>query len=157
VYPLALTLHSALRWVVLGAGVWAVARPASGWFAGRPWGAPDVRAARRFATALDAQVTLGLLLYGVLSPVTRAAFGAAGGALRRAPEVRFFVVQHLACMLAALVLAHVGAVAARRASADGSDPPARVRHRRALTWAALALAAVAAGVPWWRPLYRAFG
>ncbi len=148
-YLVVLALHSAVRWAVLGAGLWAVARPARGWLADRPWGAPDVRAARGFSTALDAQVTLGLL-YGALSPVTRAAFAGVPGAAG-APEVRFFVGVHLACMLAALVLGHVAAVSARRPGAE----PARARHRRAVGWAALTLAAVAAGVPWWRPLYRA--
>jgi hypothetical protein len=152
VYPLLLSAHSALRWGVLAAGAWAAARAARGWLARRPWTPADRGAARLFATALDLQVTLGLLLYGVFSPVTRLAFRGAG-ALGRAPEVRFFAVRHLALMLVALVLAHVGAVAARGLAAA----PDRARHGRAFTWSALALAAVLAGVPWWRPLYRAFG
>jgi hypothetical protein len=171
-YPLVLRAHSLLRWAVLLAGVWAVAAAASGWLTGRAWTPADARAARRFATALDLQVTLGLLLYVGLSPLTRAAFRVPGAA--RAAEVRFFAGWHLAAMLAATACAHVGAVAAQRATTDvhavnavgtsaggvaGAPAVAaaaadRPRHRTALLWSGLALAAILAGVPWWRPLLR---
>ncbi len=69
-YGTVLLLHSLLRWLVLLTGLLAAARGISGWRSRRPWTLPDERAGFWFIMTLDLQFLLGLLLYGVLSPIT---------------------------------------------------------------------------------------
>ena len=96
--PLALTVHSLLRWAVILLGAWAVSRAKRGWFFGRPWTEGDDRAGRLFVIGVDVQVLLGLLLYLVLSPITTGAFQNMSDAMQDS-GVRFWVVEHLAAML----------------------------------------------------------
>jgi hypothetical protein len=136
-YPTILIVHSWVRWLVILAGVWAVIEASRGRARGR--------SSLLFTVALDVQLLLGGLLYGALSPVTRSAL-AAGGEVMKNPVWRFWVVEHPALMILAVVFGHVGRVAARRG-------------RRALVWYVLALLAVLAAVPWpflahGRPLFR---
>jgi hypothetical protein len=148
-YPTILLLHSWLRWVALvagggatffafGTGTGALART-------ERWG-------RIFMIALDVQMLLGLLLYGVLSPITGAAMKDFGGAMRN-PVMRFFAVEHLAMMLAAVVVVHVGRVLARKTA----DPAAK--RKRLLICFGIALLLMLLGIPWpgmasGRPLIR---
>jgi hypothetical protein len=102
--------------------------------------------------ALDVQFLVGLILYLWASPFTTAAFLDLGAAMRNAP-LRFFVVEHLFGMVAALGLAHVGRVRLRRA-ADSAQ-----RHKTALIFFGLALVIILVSIPWpgmpaGRPLFR---
>lgn len=149
-----LILHSLLRWVVLAAGLWSVARALGGLVSRRPWTPTDVQAGRWFTISLDVQVLLGLLLYAFLSPIASQAFTDMGAAMRD-PILRFWAVEHVVMMLAALVLAHIGSARARRASASAA------KHRTSLIFYALALLAVLTAIPWpfmadARPLLRLF-
>jgi hypothetical protein len=136
-----LILHSLLRWVVLVFGLVAVVRGFSGWFGRRPWTPVDDKAGRMFVIALDVQTLIGLLLYGVLSPITRTAFSDMGSAMRDS-VLRFFVVEHLVLMLVGLVLVHIGRARAKRGRTD------QARHRTAAIFYTLGLIALLAGIPW---------
>jgi len=68
-----------------------------------------------FMITLDLQLLLGLVLYFVLSPFTTQALNDFGAAMRNAP-LRFFAVEHVTLMLAAVILVHVGRVLARKAA-----------------------------------------
>jgi len=152
-YPATLALHSWLRWLVLAAGALAVLRAVVGLFGPRPWTPADDKAGRWFTLTLDVQTLLGLLLYGVLSPVTRNAFADMGTAMGTA-SLRFWAVEHIVAMLLAVILAHVGKARTRR------PPTAAAKHRTALIFFGVALLLLAAGMPWpWssadpRPLMR---
>ena len=105
-----------------------------------------------FMTLLDIQMLLGLLLYLVLSPFTAEAMKDFGAAMRN-PGLRFFAVEHVVLMLAAVVLAHLGRALARKAKS-----PAVMRHRRFLCFGLATLAMLIAipwpGLPNGRPLFR---
>lgn len=140
-YGLLLIIHSWLRWAVLAAGLAAIVRG----------GAKDASAGKWFTVLLDVQMLLGLLLYFVLSPVTRAALDDFGGAMGNS-QLRFFAVEHVFGMVIGLVLAHIGTARIRKA-------PAERRARLAMIFYGLALAAVLASIPWpgmpaGRPLFR---
>ena len=148
-YSLVLLLHSWLRWLALAAGVGAV-------FNAFGKDTAAVRGAERwgliFMIALDVQLLLGLLLYGVLSPFTSQAMQNFGGAMRD-PLLRFWAVEHFTMMLGAAVLVHIGRVLAR----NTADP--RKKRTRMLICFGLALLLILVGIPWpWmevgRPLYR---
>ena len=149
-YPAILLVHSWVRWAVLIIGLAAVA--ASLTARGRPWTATHDRAARFFVRGLDVQFLLGLLLYLVLSPFTRAALEDFGAAMRN-PQLRFWAVEHVLGMVVAMALANIGRVRIRKAVAD------RQKHRTALIFFGLALVAIVASIPWpgmptGRPLIR---
>jgi hypothetical protein len=147
-----LFLHSWLRWIVLACGAWALFRSLAGVFGPRSWTPADDRSARWFATSLDIQTLLGLVLYGLLSPITRMAFGDMAAAMRTRP-LRFWAIEHVSLMLVAVALVHIGRARVRKARFDD------VRHRQTAIFVALALAALLLGIPWpWmgeaRPLFR---
>ena len=152
-YPLLLTLHSWLRWVVLLLGVLAVVRALAG-RGGRPWSRADDSIGKWFISSLDVQFLVGLILYAGLSPITQAAFANFGAAMRT-PGLRFFAVEHLVGMVIAIAVAHVGRVKIRAATDH------RRRHALAAIYFGIALIVLLASIPWpgmaaGRPLIRGF-
>ena len=146
-YEIVLSLHNVLRWLVLVAGVLAVFGAVAGWTGARAWTPSSAGAGRLFTISLDVQFLLGILLYAMLSPVTRAAFADFGAAMAN-PDLRFFAVEHALLMVLALMAAHVGKVRAPKAATDAK------RHRTAAIWYGLALLLILAGMSWFRPLFR---
>jgi len=154
VYALLLFAHSWLRWVVVVALVVTWVRAFSGLRSGRDWSAVDRRWSTAFVATLDAQVTVGLLLYFVFSPITPRSLEQLGAAIpHRAP--RFFALEHITMMLVALVVAHVTSVRVRRA------PDAPSRFRRAAWGYGITFLVLLSSIPWpWmlvaRPWLRGF-
>ena len=140
-YDVLLFAHSWLRWLVLLAALAAVARAVSGVSTRRPWTPVDERAGRWLTAALDLQMLLGLILYIVLSPVTKSAFVDMAAAMREAP-IRFFVVEHPVGMIVAIALAHVGR--GRIGKAGDSES----KHRRARMFFGLSLLVLLLSIPW---------
>lgn len=149
-YPILLSLHNIFRWVVLVLAVLAVSRALMGWLGRHDWTASSGGAGRVYTIVMDVQLLLGVLLYAVFSPVTRAAFADMAAAMATR-EIRFFVAEHLLLMLLAVVAAHVGTVQARK---EGDDV---ARYRRSAIWYGLSLLLMLGGMPWWRPLVRLGG
>jgi ABC-type uncharacterized transport system permease subunit len=150
-YTLVLSAHSWLRWVALLAGIAAT-------FTTLADRAPSLAPRRAdlwglaLMVTLDIQMLLGLMLYFVLSPFTAEAMRDFGAAMRN-PGLRFFAVEHLAMMLAAVIVAHVGRVLARKATTPD------VKRTRMLICFGLATLLMALGIPWpgmasGRPLFR---
>ena len=94
-----------------------------------------------FGISLDVQFLLGILLYFVLSPFTRQAMQDFALAMRTS-GLRFWAVEHVAGMLIAMALAHIGQARVRKAPTD------RKRHRTAMVFYGLALLAILASIPW---------
>lgn len=143
-YGLFLLIHSWVRWAVLAAGLVAVVRG----------GSRDERAGKWFTMLLDLQILIGLLLYFWLSPVTGAALGDFGAAMKNS-QLRFFAVEHVAGILIGTTLAHIGRARVRKARDE------RSRARVAAIFYGLALVAILASIPWpglpaGRPLFRLF-
>jgi len=109
VYPLILTLHSWMRWVVVIIGVIAIVKFLIGWLGKKEWGALDARLASIFPITIDIQLLLGLLLYFVLSPITTGALRDFGAAMKNS-VVRYYSVEHILMMLIALIVAHIGSM-----------------------------------------------
>jgi hypothetical protein len=140
-YTALLIVHSWLRWVVILAGVAALGGAAGGTASRRAWLPIDDLRAKIFTISLDVQLLIGLILYGVLSPVTEAGFADMGASMRD-PILRFYTVEHLFGMLAAVALAHVGRARARKAGNDAA------RHRTLLIFFGLAMVALLLSIPW---------
>jgi hypothetical protein len=140
-YGLVLAIHSTLRWVALAAGVVATAAAWGSRLGSSSWADTTSGAGRAFAVAMDLQLVVGLVLYVVLSPSVAAGLGNMSGAMADSQH-RFWMIEHPAAMILALVLAHVGAAKSRRAvrTEDGTDPSA--------WYFTLALLLVVAVLPW---------
>jgi hypothetical protein len=147
-YTVALIIHSWLRWAALAAGVLAVRS-----LLGKKGDDAAIdRWGLAFMIALDVQLLLGLLLYFGLSPNTAAIMNDFGAAMRD-PVARFWAVEHVGTMLAAVVLAHVGRVLGRKA------PTPQSKRGRLLMCFVMALILMLAATPWpgmanGRPLFR---
>jgi hypothetical protein len=123
-YSATLLLHSWVRWAVILFGLIAIWRAIDGVRSRRAWLPGDDRVCKIFLGALDLQMLLGLLLYFVFSPLTKAALGDFAGAMKD-PLMRFWAVEHAFGMIIGVALAHVGMSRARRAGDRYAAPPAR--------------------------------
>jgi hypothetical protein len=144
-YPLVLTVHNIMRWLVLIFGVLAIIKAFIGWSGKKEWGSLDNQLGLAFTVSLDIQVLLGFLLYVVLSPITTNAFSSFGEAMSDS-ATRFFLVEHLLMMIIALVLAHIGRSRAKKADTDVS------KHKNAAIFFTIAVLLILVGIPWYRPL-----
>jgi len=147
-YTTVLLIHSWLRWVALVAGVGATLTA----LFDRTDGARAERWGLALVTSLDLQMLIGLLLYFALSPFTAVAMQDFGAAMKD-PGLRFFAVEHVTMMLAAVVLVHAGRVLARKATSPSS------RRTRTFVCFGLATVLMVAAIPWpglahGRPLFR---
>src|SRR6185295_876379 len=152
-YSVVLTLHSWIRWIALVAAVGVTLAAIRGKVDGARsiadrWGLVAMM-------TLDLQMLLGLMLYFGLSPNMREILNHFGESMKRA-DTRFYAVEHIATMLIAIVLAHVGRVLARKA-----PTPAAKRTRLLVTFG-LATLLILVGMPWpgrpgGRDLFRGLG
>ncbi len=142
---LILFLHNLNRWIVLLLLLTALGRAGRSLAQKRPWQAADTRLGLFLTIALDTQLLLGLLLYFFFSSLTQDIWQHFGAAMAQ-PATRFFALEHVLYGLVAVVLAHVGRARTKRPAADA------VRQRAALIFYGLTLAALLAGIPWFRPL-----
>jgi hypothetical protein len=145
-----LAMHSWVRWLALIAGVGATLAALRN-DSGNTNSAAD-RWGMIMVTALDLQMLLGLILYFALSPFTVQAMQDFGAAMRT-PQLRFWAVEHLTMMIAAVILTHVGRVLSRKATTPSA------KRMRMLICYGLATLLMFAGTPWpgtmnGRPLFR---
>ena len=138
-YTTVLAIHSWVRWIALIAVVGTALAALRGKVAGSNsladrWGMVAMM-------ALDIQLLLGILLYFVASPNMQAILENFGGAMKD-PGLRFWAVEHTASMFAAIALAHVGRVLARKAATPAA------KRTRLLICFGLAAVLIIIGMPW---------
>ena len=138
-YTNVLALHSWVRWIALIAAVGTTLAALRGKVDGSNsladrWGMVAMM-------VLDTQLLLGLLLYFVVSPNMRAILDNFGGAMKD-PALRFWAVEHTTAMGAAIALAHVGRVLARKATTPAA------KRTRLLICFGLATVLIIIGMPW---------
>jgi hypothetical protein len=151
-YAAVLLVHSWLRWVVILFALLAILRAIHGAVTRRPWLPADDLAGKLFLRTLDLQILLGLLLYFVLSPITRGALGDFGAAMQ-VSATRFWAVEHVFGVIVGLVLAHRWHSRMRKIQDAGR------RHKATIVFYSLALVAILVSLPWpgtpnARPLFR---
>ena len=140
-YPLLLSLHNLLRWLVLLLGLLSL-------FAlSRPLGPMARVYALGFAHAFTLQLILGLLLLWQ-SPLLAPAYRNLALA-RENPEVGFFLLEHWVGMVLALGLAHMA-----RAKAEKAVQGASKEGKKAFWFTLASLLLTLFSIPWWRPWMR---
>jgi hypothetical protein len=122
-------IHSLLRWIVLIAGVAALAVAAAGWAGAGPGEKTSRQVTLLYAVVLDIQVLLGIVIWLLEQRFQ-------GGGI-------FFQLIHPLIMLIALVVAHIFAARARRTP---GLPAAKSRT----IGNGLSLLLIVAGIPWGR-------
>jgi hypothetical protein len=154
-YEILLTSHSIIRWLVLLLGLFAIIRASTGMSFRRPWEKMDDRAGLLFTIAFDIQVLIGLVLYFFVSPITRSLLQGGANAMAD-PATRFFGAEHIAIMIVALALAHVGRSLSRGAGKrfmntvdrKVKEVERKKAHRSAVLFYALSLVVILLGIPW---------
>jgi heme A synthase len=150
-YTLVLLVHSWLRYVALLAGIAATIAAVVDRSETLREGRADMWSLV-LTIVLDVQMLLGLVLYLALSPFTTEAMRDFGAAMKN-PALRFFAVEHVTLMVAAVILAHLGRVLARKAKTPDA------KRMRMLICSGLATLLMLLGIPWpgmanGRPLFR---
>ena len=92
------------------------------------------------SSSADLQMLLGLILYIFLSPLTQAVFRDVGAAMSD-PVLRYWGVEHIVMLFAAVVLIHVGQAMAKRAEAA-------LKYKWAAIFFGLAMLAMLVAIPW---------
>jgi hypothetical protein len=147
-YAIILTIHSLVRWLLIGFTAASLFKSFTGWQGNRPYTAQDNKLSLFTMICFDVQFLLGLALYLFLSPTTQAAMSDMGAAMKDA-ELRYWSVEHFSMMILAWILVHVGRATAKKA------PNGTAQHKRTFIFYALAVLLVLAAIPWAsRPLFR---
>ncbi len=140
VYSIVLILHSFVRWVLVIVAVVAVVRAFAGWLGKKEWTASDSRLGVLLASSADLQMLLGLILYIFLSPLTQAVFKDFGAAMSD-PALRYWGVEHIFLLFAAVVLIHIGQAMAKRAEAAP-------KYKWMAIFVGLAVLVILVAIPW---------
>lgn len=138
-YTTILIVHSWVRWIALVTGFGATLAAITGRTDSRD--SPADRWGLFLIMALDIQMLLGLMLYFGISPNMKEILAHFGDAMKD-PATRFWAVEHITAMFAAVVVAHVGRVLARKARTPAS------KRTRLLVCFTLATILMLAGMPW---------
>jgi hypothetical protein len=142
-YPILLKIHQIASWFLLLAAAWALVRSWRGMIFGKSWLTADKRAAFFLVLLTDLQVLAGLILYFVYSPLTRIIFSNFSATMSDT-QVRFYAVEHIAVMLIALIVVHMGRANARKAQF------ANRKHRISAIFFTIATLLILSRIPWER-------
>lgn len=146
-YAGVLILHSILRWVLVGAALFAWYRAFTGSKQNRPFDATDKKLGIITLASAHTQAVLGFLLYGLLSPTTQAAFANFGAAMKDG-RLRFYAVEHATLMFLSVIFIHVGHVLVKKKT--GVD-----QHKARVLWLGLGILCILLVMPW--PFRSALG
>lgn len=135
-----LHLHSGLRWVVLIVLIYAIFNAWTRYKGGLKYRAQDKLVNLVAMALLHTQFLIGLVLY-FQSPIVEIALNDFGAAMKDS-TLRFFVMEHLVLMLAAVVMITIG----RKRGQSAQDP--KIMHRRILVWYSVVLLVILAAIPW---------
>jgi len=138
-----LHIHDTLRWLLLIGMLITLTKYLSGWLGNKPWKRADNLLGIAVTLLMDLQLIIGLALYFFLSPITQSALSNFGAAMKD-PNLRFFAVEHIAMMLIAVGLVHIGRLKSKSAKTDLG------KFKAASIFFLIALLVIFAGIPWGR-------
>jgi L-asparagine transporter-like permease len=133
--------HSGGRWIVLLLLLVAIFRSVSA--GNRNFTNADQKVGLFLMIFTDLMLLVGLILYFAGNWGTKQIENFGGmSELMKNPTARFFSVEHLAGMLIAIVLIHIGKAQGKK------DLPHNTKHRRTAIFYILALLIIVASIPW---------
>ena len=135
-----LHVHSVGRWVLLILLLIAIFNSL---VAGRrPYIRTDARTGLILTIVADLMLLVGIYLWFAGGKGYKLIDANGFGVVMKDATQRFFAVEHLAMMLIAIILIHVGKVQGRKLISD------KAKHTRTLIYYTLALLIILASVPW---------
>jgi hypothetical protein len=139
-YTAMLHVHSVGRWIVLLLLVFAILNSLIA--GGRPFIKSDNRLGLLLTIFADIMLLVGIYLWFAGSWGYRQIQDHGMNVVMKNPTLRFYAIEHMAGMLIAIILIHVGKAQARRPIGD------RAKHRRTLIFYFLALLIILVSIPW---------
>ncbi len=135
-----LHLHSVLRWIILVLLLIAILNSLVA--GNRPFTKSDARTGSILVIFADLTLLIGLALW-YFGPRGYKIIQSMGMSVAmKDPVARFFAVEHIAGMLIAIILLHIGKAQGKKAISD------KVKHRRTLVFYLLALLVILISIPW---------
>jgi hypothetical protein len=149
-YSVMLHAHSVGRWIVLLLLLFAIINSL---LAGnRPYIRSDNRLGLLLTIFADLMLLIGIYLYFVGPLGYKPIQGSGMSAVMKDPYNRFFAVEHLAGMLIAIVLIHIGKAQGKRPIGD------KAKHRRTMIFYLVGLLIILASIPWpFREIFQSRG
>jgi hypothetical protein len=144
-----LGIHNILRWMILLAAAYTLFRMIRGLTTKPAWTEADGKAGLVFSILVDSQMLLGLILYFVLSPLVKTFFANIGEAMQNS-ALRYWGIEHVGLMLAAVIFVHLGSAVGKKEITD------QEKFKRGTIFFALVVVSLLAGIPWFRPLLPTF-
>lgn len=138
-----LHLHDGLRWLILLAFIITLIKYVVGWLGDQPWKKLDNMLGVILTALMDLQLIVGVVLYFFLSPVTKLAMSDFRGAMKD-PDLRFYAVEHLAMMLIAVVLVHIGRAKSKKEVFN------KDKFKKGAIYFLIAFAVILLAIPWHR-------
>lgn len=140
IYPIALVLHNAFRWLVLASLLAALVSAYAGWLRPRPY-QPTDQTLRVVATSIaHTQLLLGFYLYAI-SPIIRY-YWTNKPSFAEAAEFPFFGLIHIGLMFTAIIVMTVGSSKAKRQSDD------RLKFQTTAVYFTIGLLLILVAIPW---------
>ncbi len=139
-YSFLLHLHSVIRWIILLLLVVAIFNSL---VAGkRPFIKSDARTGSILVIFADLTLLIGLAIW-YFGPRGYKVIQTMGmSAAMKDPVARFFAVEHMAGMIIAIILLHIGKAQGKKAISD------KAKHKRTLIFYLLALLVILISIPW---------
>ena len=136
------SVHSILRWLVLIALVYAIIRAFIGMTGRKPFQEGDHQAGFFATLVCDLQLLLGLALY-IFGPMGwKNVLNRGMGEIMPNAVERFFAVEHIAMMVIAIALVHIGRSKSKKALGETKG------HKSAFWFYLIALVLILASIPW---------
>ena len=145
-------LHSVLRWTILLVLVLSIIKAFIGMQKKTPFTGSDDKSGLLLTILADSQLLLGLVLY-IAGPMGIKNIQNLGmGEVMKNGYARFFAVEHIAMMLIAIILIHIGRSKSKKALTDLS------KHTLSFWYYFIALVLILASIPWpFRQGFEALG
>lgn len=149
-YSVLFHMHSAGRWILLLLLIFAILNSL---IAGkRPYIRTDNRLGLILTIVADIMLLLGIYLWFVGPWGYKLIEERGMSAVMKDPGLRFFAVEHLAGMLIAIILIHIGKTQGKKPIGD------KAKHRRTMIFYLVALLIILASIPWpFRDLFATRG
>jgi hypothetical protein len=137
-----LHLHNFLRWFVIIFAIWTIIKTMGGLGGNKPFTKSEKRPAMLLMIVCDIQLLLGLVLYFTGAWGIKNIQNQGMGPVMKDSMQRFWAVEHLAGMLIAIVLIHIGYASVKKTMPDGA------KYKKVFWLTLVAFIIIFATIPW---------
>lgn len=139
-YNVFIIIHSWNRWLILIAGLLTIIAAIINMSRRNGEISYNKNVGLTYVASLHFQLLLGLILYFILSPLTKAAFNDFGNAMANG-GLRFWAVEHTILTLAGIIIAQVGYSKSKR------KVTTRDKNKTILLWTIISLILILLAIP----------